>query len=124
MVKITAQKRTKLIANLVNTSKWMLKKGKKSMALLCITPSCITPIIHLGLKTARKLTFNVFNSSIVDTRSGINTYNEDSSLPIQPIVQQIHESGDQFVHRLVQDENAKTILLNVPLELNAATAGK
>ena len=79
----------------------------------------------MGLKTARKLTFNViFNSSIVDTRSGINTYNEDSSLPIQPIVQQIHESGDQFVHRLVQDENAKTILLNVPLELNAATAGK
>ena len=121
MVKITAQKRTKLIANLVNTSKWMLKKGKKSMALLCFTPSCI---IHLGLTTARKLTFNVFNSSIVDTRSGINTYNEDSSLPIQPIVQQIHESGDQFVHRLVQDENAKTILLNVPLELNAATAGK
>ena len=32
-------------------------------------------------------------------------------------------NGDEYVHRLVQDENAKTILLNVPLEINAATGG-
>ena len=34
------------------------------------------------------------------------------------------ENGDEYVHRLVQDENAKTILLNVPLETNPTASGK
>ena len=34
------------------------------------------------------------------------------------------ENGGEYVHRLVQDENAKTILLNVPLEINSTSGGE
>ena len=32
-----------------------------------------------------------------------------------------NENGGEYVHRLVQDENAKTILLNVPLDINSTS---
>ena len=45
---------------------------------------------------------------------------EPSSLTEMP---QANQNGDEYVHRLVQDENAKTILLNVPLETSSTALG-
>jgi hypothetical protein len=46
-----------------------------------------------------------------------------SNLSCHTDVSIIDENGDEYVHRLVQDENAKTILLNVPLENNSSLLG-
>ena len=48
---------------------------------------------------------------------------EDSNLSSHTDASIIDENGDEYVHRLVQDENAKTILLNVPLESNSTSLG-
>ena len=49
---------------------------------------------------------------------------EVSNLCCNPDVPVVNENGDEYVHRLVQDENAKTILLNVPLDMNPTGSGK
>ena len=41
---------------------------------------------------------------------------QSNCLSATPGAPSINESENEFVHRLVQDENAKTILLNVPLD--------
>ena len=48
---------------------------------------------------------------------------EESESPSQPEMPEVNQNGDEYVHRLVQDENAKTILLNVPLETSSTVLG-
>ena len=55
--------------------------------------------------------------SSIDT--SISKENKGSNISIPSL----KGNGDDYVHRLVQDENAKTILLNVPLEINSAVGG-
>ena len=56
--------------------------------------------------------------SSIDT--SISKENKGSNISIPSL----KGNGDDYVHRLVQDENAKTILLNVPLEINSTLSGK
>ena len=50
--------------------------------------------------------------------------NRESSISTSPEKLNNKENQDEYEHRLVQDENAKTILLNVPLEINSTLSGK
>ena len=50
--------------------------------------------------------------------------NRESSISTSPEKLNNKENQDEYEHRLVQDENAKTILLNVPLEINSTLTGK
>ena len=59
----------------------------------------------------------------VDCTSTPRESAEESNLSSHPDVSIMDENGDEYVHRLVQDENAKTILLNVPLEPNSTLSG-
>lgn len=45
---------------------------------------------------------------------------ESTSITEMP---EVNQNGEEYVHRLVQDENAKTILLNVPLETCSTILG-
>ena len=45
---------------------------------------------------------------------------ESTAVPDMP---EVNQNGDEYVHRLVQDEKAKTILLNVPLETSSTILG-
>ena len=59
--------------------------------------------------------------SIEQSLSNEHTHTNNS---IQSQELKTTENGGEYVHRLVQDENAKTILLNVPLEINSTSGGE